>query len=213
MPKFFQAGQQELRSTQTWSQNSGDRPAFQADVQRGLFRSGHFQVFAMPRGLLFLEMRLKDYGQLGGGGGVNIGQIALAVNFGMLGAFAGAMAAQRDAQRYGSRPADRWEAGFDLLGEDDLLELARQRKKSFVAKIDEILSVTIDAPGALGRMLGDSSVAGHITLRDKVLGKVKMQVRDQSSMAVAVDALPRKLGERARVNVAFDQSSRQFVRR
>jgi hypothetical protein len=158
-------------------------------------------------------MRLKDYGQLGGGGGVNIGQIALAVNFGALGAIAGAMAAQRDAQRYGSRPADRWEAGFDLMSEDDLLELARSRKKSFVSKIDEIRWVTIDAPGFLGSMLGDSSVAGHVTLRDKVLGKVTMQIRDQSSMAVAVDALPRKLGERARVIVAFDQASRRFVRR
>ena len=68
MAKFFQAGQQQLQSTTMWSQHSEDRPAFQADVQRGLFRSGHFQVFAMPQGLLFLEMRLKDYGALGGGG-------------------------------------------------------------------------------------------------------------------------------------------------
>ncbi len=210
MAKFFQAGQQQLQSSQMWSQHADDRPSFQADVQRGLFRSGHFQVFAMPQGLLFLEMRLKDYGELGGGSAAGT---LMAMQFGALGGLAAGLAAQRDAERYGSRPADRWEAGFELKTDDELFELARERRKSFVSKLDEIRSVTIDPPGLMDRIIGDGSLAGSITLRDRSQGKIFMDVRDQADMAVAVDGLARHLGDRARVNVAFDESSRRFVRR
>jgi hypothetical protein len=211
MAKFFQTGQQQLRSTSMWSQHSDDRPAFQADVQRGLFRSGHFQIFAMPQGLLFLEMRLKDYGALGGG--ASGGGMVLAMQFGALGGLAAGMAAARDAERYGSRPADRWEAGFELKSDDELFELARQRRKSFVAKHDEIRSVVINPPGLSDRIFGDGSLAGSITLRARGLGKIFIDFRDQTDLAVAVDALPRHLGDRVQVNVAFDESTRRFVRR
>jgi len=209
MAKFFQSGAQELQSNRWMSQHTGDRPSFQADIQRGMFGSGHFQVFAMPQGLLCLEMRHKDYGNLGQNG-PNYGAWMM---FGALGGLAAGLAAARDAQRYGSAPAQRWEAAFDTMQEDELLDLARQRRKSFVCKLDEIKSVKIDAPGLLRRTLGDGTLAGIITLRDRALGKVVMQVRDQTHFAVAVDALPRRLGERAQVNVVFDQANRRFVRR
>ena len=65
----------------------------------------------------------------------------------------------------------------------------------------------------MDRIIGDGSLAGSITLRARGLGKIFMDVRDQTELAVAVDALPRHVGERVQVNVAFDESSRQFVRR
>ncbi|HMC11308.1 MAG TPA: hypothetical protein VKH44_08455, partial [Pirellulaceae bacterium] len=94
--------------------------------------------------------------------------------------------------------------------EDELYQLASQRRKSFVAKNDEILSVTIDAPGTFTRMFGCSKLAGYITLRDHKLGKVKMEIYDQAAMSVAVDSLPRRLKERAFVNVEFDLGSTTF---
>ncbi len=196
----FTAGQHELTSASILANHSGDRPSFQADVTRGLFNSGHFQIFAMPQGLLFLEMRLRDYGNLGPqapwGGGL-----------------AGAAAAWREGERYGFAPPDKWETGHDAKTEDELLDLARQRSKSFVSKIDEICSVSIDAPGFLSRTLGDSSLQGTITLRDSKLGKVLIDIKDAAAMSVAVDALPRRLGPRASVNVQFDQKSMRFVGR
>lgn len=210
MAKFFQSGAQELSSNRWMSQHTGDRPAFQADISRGLFRSGHFQVFAMPQGLLCLEMRHKDYGNLGNHGH-NVG--AAWFMFGAIGGLAAGLAAARDNERYGAAPAQRWEASFDTMQEDELLELARQRKKSFVCKLDEIRSVQVDAPSGLSNLLGDGSLAGIVTLRDRTLGKIVMQVRDQTHLAVAVDALPRRLSDRARINVAFDEATRRFVRR
>lgn len=195
----FQAGHYDLKSSSILANHTGDRPSFVADISRGLFNSGHFQVFALPQGLLFLELRLRDYGNLGPGSHGS--------------GLAGAMAAYREGERYGFAPDDKWETGFDTHSEEQLFELAAERKKSFVSKLDEIQAVSIDAPGFLGRMFGDSSLAGCITIRDKSLGKVSLEVKDPAALSVAVDALPRRLGSRVQVNVAFDQNSRRFVPR
>lgn len=196
----FTAGHYALQSTSILAQHTGDRPSFQADVSRGLFNSGHFQVFAMPQGLLFLEMRLRDYGNLGPEAPYGAG-------------LAGAAAAWREGERYGFAPPDKWETGLDAKGEDELLALASERRKSFVSKLDEILAVSIDAPGFLGRTFGDSNLQGTITLRDRKLGKVLIDIRDASAMSVAVDALPRRLGDRLQLNAQFDPKSRRFVPR
>ena len=198
MPAFT-AGYHEMASASILANHTGDRPSFQADVTRGLFNSGHFLIFAMPQGLLFLEMRLRDNGNLGGG------------SYGT--GLAGAAAAWNDGERYGFAPPDKWESGLDALAEDQLLDLARQRKKSFVSKIDEITSVTIDAPGFLSRTFGDNSLQGTITLRDSKLGKVLIDLRDPAAMSVAVEALPRRLGQRAIVNAVFDRQAMRFVPR
>ncbi len=198
MPTFT-AGYHDLATTSILANHTGDRPSFQADVTRGLFNSGHFQIFAMPQGLLFLEMRLRDYGNLGPqcyGGGL-----------------AGAAAAWQEGERYGFAPPDKWETGHDAKSEDELLDLAASRRKSFVSKLDEICSVSIDAPGFLGRMLGDSTLQGTITLRDAKLGKVLIDVKDAAAMTVAVETLPRRLGQRATVNCEFDRKSMRFMPR
>jgi hypothetical protein len=145
-------------------------------------------------------MKLKDHGNLGVGNSYGTG-------------LAGAAAAWNDAQRYGARPEDSWETGLDALTEDELFDLAASRRKSFVSKIDEILSVSIDPPGFLTRMFGSDSLQGTITVRDSKLGKVFIDVRDAAAMSVAVDSLPRKLGHRAQVNVEFDRDARRFVPR
>ena len=93
------------------------------------------------------------------------------------------------------------------------LDLARARKKSFVAFYDKITSVSLDAPGFWGRNFGDGRTVGWITLRETSLGKVTMEVRDASEMSVAIDSLPRRLGPRVQVNLQFDPRSRTFVKK
>ena len=73
-----------------------------------------------------------------------------------------------------------------------------------MSKYDEIRSISIDAPGGLRRMVADRSLVGWISLDDSVVGKLKLEVRDPMAMAVAVEALPRRLGERVKVNVELD---------
>jgi len=99
---------------------------------------------------------------------------------------------------------------FDLCSEEELFQLAKERRRSFVSKTDEILSVSIDAPGSFGRLFANSSLAGWITLRDRKLGKVAMDIHDQAAMSVAVDVLPRRLGERAFVNIELDRQTMKF---
>jgi len=197
MPAFT-AGHYELATTSILANHTGDRPSFQGDVSRGLFKSGHFQIFAMPQGLLFLEMRLRDYGNLGPqapmGGGVM-----------------GAAAAWQEGERYGFAPPDKWETGLDAMSEGELLDLARHRRKSFVSKMDEITSVTIDSPGILSRAFGDSTLQGTITLRDAKLGKVLIDIKDAAAMTVAVEALPRRLSHRCLVRVQFDRKTMRFM--
>jgi hypothetical protein len=205
----FKAGQFELQSTRWLAGHAGDRPSFQADIHRGLFSSGHFQVFAMPQGLLCLELRFKDQGGFANNG-PSAGAIAC-MQFGAIGGLAAGLQMARDAQRYGTAAPDRYETGMEMRSDEELFELARSRRKSFVSKYDEIRLASIDAPGFLGRALGDSKLAGCITLRDRSLGKVKLEIRDQSALSVAVDALPRRLGDRLRTNVEFDRQSMRFV--
>jgi hypothetical protein len=100
---------------------------------------------------------------------------------------------------------------LDLCSEEELFEMAKKRKRSFVAKNDDILSVSIDAPRGWSRMFADSSLAGWILIRDRRLGKLTLEVHDQAALSVAVDALPRRFSDRAFVNVELDRHTAKFV--
>lgn len=196
---MYQSGQQQMKSASWLQGHSGDRPSFQATVCR-TFSTRPYQVFAMPQGLLFLEIRNKP----GAAKEANTGAIVLG---GVLGGALGAGIAA--AMTSGPGDSGRTE-NFDMCSEEELFEIARQRRKSFVSKLDEIISATIDAPSGLSRMFADASLAGYITLRDRKQGKISMEVHDQASLSVAVDALPRRLAQRCIVNVELDRQTAKF---
>src|SRR5262245_13694366 len=194
---MYTPGQMQLQSVAMLNSSTGDRPSFQATVCR-TFSARPYQVFMMPQGLLFLERRDKAAMAKDNANAVVVG----AVLGGMLGAcIASALTSNSDSQA---------ESGLEHLREEDLFELARTRKRSFVARQDEILSLTIDAPGSFGRLFTNSSLAGWIKLRDRKLGKLTMEVHDQAALSVAVDSLPRRYGDRVVVNVEFDRERTMF---
>jgi len=198
---MYNAGQQQLQSANWLNSHTADRPSFHATVCR-TFSTRMFQVFAMPQGLLFLESKGK-----GGGASNDEQQRAMMVGMvlgGALGACIGAAIANS------ASPAESHE-NFELCGEEELFEIAKKRKRSFVAKNDEILSVSIDAPSGFGRIFADSSLAGWIIVRDRRLGKLTLEVHDQAALSVAVDALPRRFGDRCFVNVELDRHTAKFV--
>jgi hypothetical protein len=199
---MYQAGQVQLRTSGILQQYAADRPAFEAFV-----RGRRFQVFAMQRGLLFLE--LKEIPGQGNNSGVNKAALVGGLVGGAVGALAVGLIAQGIANSQ-ANPAQQ-EVGFDLRSDEELLEIASVRKRSFVAKNEEIQSLSIDAPGAVGRFFGGTKRAGWITLRDSCLGKVEMEIRDQASLSVAVDYLPRRFGDRLSVNVELDPQLHRFV--
>ena len=106
---MYAPGQQQLQSA-SWLQNySEDRPSFQANVRRTL-SSGTYQVFVMPQGLLFLELRHK----LGCGGNNNNNAVVIgAVMGGMIGACVGAAIAGGDVGAGGR--IENFEGPLDLL--------------------------------------------------------------------------------------------------
>lgn len=193
----------ELQSSRWMQGHTSDRPSFNVLISRGLGER-RFQVFAMSKGLLVLD---KGPAKSGGGGddAANRAVMVGAMMGGALGAVIGAAVASNMTASGGA------EERYDLCSEDELLDLAAQRKKSFVVFYEQIDSVSLDLPGFWGRTFGDGRTVGWITLREKTLGKVAMEIRDASEMSVAIDSLPRRLGPRVQVNLQLDPRTHQFV--
>jgi hypothetical protein len=198
---MYTSGQMALQSTAWLQKSTSDRPSFKA-VLRGAFSKTRYQTFVLPRGLLFLERRDITESSAGGGSGA---VVAGAVLGGAVGAIIGAAVVSS------MTTTSVRDENLDICPEETLIELARARKQSFVAKLDEIISLSIDAPSSFGRLFADSTLAGWITLRDKCLGKVTLEIHEQPSLAIAVENLPRRLGERVHINVEFDQQAMRFV--
>lgn len=200
---MYSSGQMQLQSASWLNGHTGDRPSFEALVLR-TFSTQNYKVFAMPQGLLFLQIKKKA----GDVSDPNKGAIvAGAVLGGMLGAAIAAGIANSM-----SNPREV-EQNYDLLSEEELLALVRTRRKSFVVKNEDVTAVSIEAPGGWARLFGDNNLAGNISMRTRTQGTVKMEVHDQASLSVAVDALPRRLGQRVLVNVELDRRSAKFVAR
>jgi hypothetical protein len=201
---MYTAGHSNLQSAEWLNAHAADRPAFPAIVTRRFKGPRPFQVFIMPRGILFLELR-----NMAGApsDGAKKAAVACAVMGGAVGGLVGGLIMAKS--KTSNEPDER----YDLLDEYDLFELAESRKRSFVAKNDEIRSITIDAPSGWDRVFGNRNLAGWITVRDGTLGKVKMEIHDQSALSVAVDVLPRRLGDRVEVNVELDRSTSRFTRK
>ena len=123
---MYTPGQMQLQSMAMLNGSTGDRPSFQATICR-TFSTRPYQVFVMPNGLLFLERRDKAGEAKNNTNAVVVG----AVLGGMIGAcIASALVNSNESQA---------ETGLEHLREEDLFELARTRKRSFVAKQEEIL--------------------------------------------------------------------------
>jgi len=199
---MYNPGQLNLQSARWLSAHTGDRPSFHAKVCR-TFSTRSFQVFAMPQGLLFLEAK----GATAGGASDDSQQRALLIGS-VLGGMLGAAIAQAVVN---SNASVQTQENFDTYNEEDLFALAKKRKRSFVCKNDEVLSISIDAPRGLSRMFVDSTLAGYIRVRDRRLGRLTLEVHDQAGLSVAVDALPRRFGDRCFVNVELDRNTARFV--
>lgn len=203
---MYAGGQVEMQSNRWMQGHTADRPSFNVLLCRGFGGARRFQVFAMTKGLLCLDKGPPRSG--GDGDGANKAVVAGAVLGGAMGAIIGAAIASNMSVDCGGEPR------YDLCSEEELLELAAARKKSFVAFYDQITSVSLDMPGAFAKMFGDSRTIGWITLREKTLGKVALEVRDASEMSVAIDSLPRRLGPRVQINLQLDPRTRTtFVRK
>jgi hypothetical protein len=196
-------GVQTLQSEGILRRHAGDRPSFRASIAR-TFSSPTFQVFAMPQGLLFIELRYKPQAVAAG---PSKAALLLTSNGGAIG---GLVAGMIESGRERHEP--EWETGLELCSDDELVALARSRRRSFVANKEAIRSITIDPPGLFRRMFGGATTGGWIIVRTDEMGDIRMEVHDPAHLQVAVDTLPRHFGDRVAVNVVFDHRAHRFVR-
>jgi hypothetical protein len=207
---MYQSGQLELRCSALLNTNTAGRPTFEATIRRGWGGQRQYQVFVMPQGLLFLERcDQKETVQLTGNQRT---VLALAMFGGAIGGLIGGMIAKPKVNQSDVVPAKR-ESGLELKSDDELLELARKRRKSFVIKHEEVLSASIDPPSALDSMFGHRTLAGWITIETMSHGRLRLEFRSAAEMAVAAESLPPRYGSRVLVNAELDVRRKRFVSR
>jgi hypothetical protein len=198
---MYQTGQIELQSSGWMQTRIGDRPWFEATVSRG-FSSQSYYVFFMPQGILFLDKARHA------GADRDAARNAMMAGVAAGGLIGGLMGAALGSAL--SRPVEERE-NFDMVSNDQLLIYARSRKNSFVSMLEEVRTIVVDAPGFLGRIFGGA--AGRITVRDNRLGKISIEVKDATSLQSAVEAIGRRYGERAKINVRWDDAKSRYVPR
>src|SRR5688500_7143132 len=110
------SAQVEMQSVALLQRHQADRPSFEVHRPGTLSGSRPFRAFALPAGLLFLELRQKP-----GTGHKGPGKAAIAgaVLGGAVGAVIGGMIDSSTAE------AGEIETGFDLLDEEQLVDLAQ----------------------------------------------------------------------------------------
>ena len=199
---MYRSGQLELQSSGWMQTRIGDRPWFEANVSRG-FSSQSLYVFLMPQGILFLD---KSRHAGADSDASRRAMVAGAAVGGLVGALVGAAVGSAMSQ-----PVEERE-NFDMISNDQLMIYARSRKKSFVSMLEDARSISVDAPGAMSRIFG-GGVAGWIVVRDKRLGKVSIEVKDSTSLQAAADVIGRRYGERAKINVRWDDAKGRYVPR
>jgi hypothetical protein len=194
-------GQVDLQSNQWLSGHTGDRPVIDAIIAGFVTAPRCYQVFIMKKGLLYLDLgpEKKAGGQLSPGA---------AVAAGVLGGAVGGLIAGMVAQSMAG-PEERGPR-YDMQDDDTLLEMARGSKHSFVSLYNEIDSVSIDAPGFLSELFGNGKTAAWIKVRDRANGRVCMEIRGVSAVAAAAESLPRRLGDRVKVNVELDRRTLRY---
>lgn len=185
------------------SEGKSDRPEFEVRIKRPPVACRRYQVIAFTPGILLLDLG-PPKAQAGDG---NTAMIC-GILGGLVGAYLGA--ALEGAMESQSANLD---SSYARYSDDQLIQIARGRKHSMVALYDDIESASIDAPSTMDKIYRGRGLVGWISLHEKTLGKLKMEVRDLSSMAMAMKILPSRLGDRAKVNVEFDDEHCVFVRK
>jgi hypothetical protein len=198
----MQSAQLELQSSKWLAGHTSDRPVIDAIIARGLFGSPRcFQVFVMQKGMLFLDLGPERKGRSNMPAGAMVAA-------GVLGGAVGGLVAGMVAESM-SGPEQRGPR-YDMHDDDTLLEMARGSRYSFVSLYGDVKYVSIDAPGFWAGLFGSGKTAAWITLRDRAIGKVQMEIRDVAAVMAAIEGLPRRLGDRLHNNVELDRRTLRY---
>jgi hypothetical protein len=164
-----------------------------------------FQVFAFDKGLLFLDLGNEEKEQFDEPGQA-LGWVGA-----ICGGYRGARVGALMEQALVSTTVKRSASDYAFHSDDDLIELAKERPRSFVARYEEIETAAIEAPDFFERLCHARDLQGFLTLREGTVGKVRLRIVDLESMREAIDTCSQRLGDRLTVRAEFDQQQRRFV--
>ena len=133
--------------------------------------------------------------------------MAGAVLCGMMGALLGGMI----ADNLKSTSVGPLAENFNLCTDDEIIALARQRKGSMLSEYADITSVNIDGPSFSVRMFSSSKLIGNVTIRDRTVGKLVLEITSVHAMLTAMQALKAKLGDRVKTRLEWCEETRAFV--
>lgn len=190
-----------LRTAAIAEKSATDRPTFAAR-----YNGRDYHVICFTNAFMFLN---ASHPKAQGG---NPGQSAVVVGA-VLGGVVGAMigAAIAEGSRYDSGSQTGYKENLSLYTDDQLIDLARQRQHSVVCEYEDVISASVDSPGYFGRNFGNAKLVGNVTIRDKTQGKLVLSISSQQDMLVAIQALPKKLGDIVQINLVWDEAKHAFV--
>ncbi len=187
----------ELESSKLMNGHTGGRATF-----HGSIGDRWYQVFCMEDGLLFLDVLNSAKGKMTDAKFAMVGGLL----GGMVGASVGMMLDQQAHEKL-----NRDLQLHSLQGDDELLAMAKGRKHSFVVFYDEFKWSKLEAPPRKKASQPNFPWQGRFTFKAKGIGKKQMDLLDANVMAVAVDSLPRRMGDRFTVNAHFDDQLFLYV--
>ncbi len=192
----------ELESAKLLSQYSGDRQNFLCHRHFTFRGKRHFQCLGLPKGLVFIDLPTSL--PQAPADALNIGMAAAAGR--LLGGHLGSQLAQIAVMGASSGTQRQVQQTFEMAGDGEIREIARQRPLSFAVKYEDVGWATIDPPRAL------ATTAGLIRFKAKKIGTVEIEPTDLQEMLAAIKLFQSKLGDRVQMRVEFDAKKRRFVK-
>jgi hypothetical protein len=165
-----------------------------------------YQVFAFDVGLLYL-----DLGRLQAKEDATEQGQALSWVGAFCGGQHGAQLGSLMEQALGASSDYRRTTEFNAYSDDELIDLAQQRRQSFVVRYEDIKRAAIEGPDFIEWLFNGKNLQGFLTLKEKTVGKVRLKILDVESMTDAISTCSKRFGDRLSVNAEYDRRQRKYV--
>jgi hypothetical protein len=195
----------QLQTTALFEQSNTDRPSFQARLARGFSGMRDFHLFGFPDSMLFLEgLPPPKQNRNGSTQAAVIGGVL----GGAVGGLIGGLIAQSMSEDAPHQPAEM----LNLRSDAELIYLAKKRKRSFVSEYKDVKWARIEAPSSFSKLFSTKELAGTITVRDRTIGTLVLELPKPNDMMVAISLLQRRLGDRVKVNAVWNDKKLVYTR-
>ena len=190
-------GQLELTSTAFLSKYSEDRKSFLCMHKPTFGDRCHYQALSLPKGMMFLDCPTTTTHE------AMPGSFAASLVGGILFGAAGARLARLATETRSTQIAESYRMSTD----EELIQVCRDRKKSFVLWFDEVRWLSIDPPGWC------SSGCARLCFEAENVGKYEMEFPTAEDVLSATDLFQLKLPGCTQINVQWNRQTLTIEKR